>query len=126
MARPLYSPHATIKHLGKTPKFLEQAGAWFLHSGIQEHSGGVARYYCAEPGANRPVSSEITGYAASAFAYFHQRTGNPEYLAAALRSARFLAGPAWDAAVHTYPFEPGSNRAYFFDIGIIARGLGLR
>jgi hypothetical protein len=40
-----------------------------------------------------------------------------------VRCAGFLAGPAWDAASHTYPFEPGSDRAYFFDIGIIARGL---
>lgn len=102
---------------------IDSAGEWFLHSGIQEPSGGVARYFCSDPGTNLPVSSEITGYAASAFAFFHNRTGKQEYLDAALRAANFLAGPAWDAASSTYPFEPGSDRAYFFDIGIIARGL---
>jgi len=123
MAGPLYSSHDTIKHLSKHLDFLNRAGEWFLHSGIQEPSGGVARYYRVESGANLPVSSEITGYAASALAFFHQRTGNPDYLDAAVRCARFLAGPAWDVASNTYPFEPGSDRAYFFDIGIIARGL---
>ncbi|MEO5926012.1 MAG: hypothetical protein ABIR70_19485 [Bryobacteraceae bacterium] len=123
MADPIVLRHATINHLGKQLGFLDQAGEWFLHSGIQEPSGGVARYFCAEPGTNLPVSSEITGYAASALAYFYERTRKQEYLDAAVRCARFLAGPAWDVANNTYPFEPGSDRAYFFDIGIIARGL---
>jgi hypothetical protein len=109
--------------LGNNLDFLDQAGQWFLHSGIQELNGGVARYYLAEPRENLPVSSEITGYAASALAYFYQRTRNTEYLDAAVRCAQFLYGPAWDAASNTFPFEPASNRAYFFDIGIIARGL---
>ena len=109
--------------MGTDLPFLNQAGQWFLESGIQEVSGGVSRYYCAEPGTNLPVSSEITGYAASALTYFYERTGKQEYLDAAVRCARFLAGPAWDTASHTYPFEPSSDRAYFFDLGIIARGL---
>jgi hypothetical protein len=109
--------------LGKHLDFLHRAGEWFLHSGIQEPSGGVARYYNVGAGKNLSVSSEITGYAASALAFFHSRTGDPKYLEGALRCAHFLAGPAWDTASNTYPFEPGSNRAYFFDIGIIARGL---
>lgn len=102
---------------------LARAGAWFLNSGIQEPSGGVARYYRAAEHANLPVSSEITGYAASAFAYLHTRTGDQAYLDAAIRTAEFLTDMAWDAASHTFPFEPGSDRAYFFDLGIIARGL---
>jgi hypothetical protein len=109
--------------LGTNLSFLDQAGEWFLHSGIQEANGGVARYYCADPGTNLPVSSEITGYAASALTYLYERTGNQELLDGAVRCARFLSGPAWDNASHTFPFEPGSDRAYFFDIGIIARGL---
>src|ERR1700683_322074 len=44
----------------------ERAGCWLLHSGIQEASGGVARYHLAEGGRNLPVSNEITGYFASA------------------------------------------------------------
>jgi hypothetical protein len=102
---------------------LEHAGCWFLHSGIQEASGGVARYYRADSGANVPVSNEITGYFASAMVELHLRTGRSEYLDAAVRAARFLTDNAWDPRGFTFPFEPGSHRAYFFDIGIIVRGL---
>lgn len=42
---------------------------------------------------------------------------------AAVRAARYLARDAWDAASHTFPYEPNSKLAYFFDIGIIVRGL---
>ena len=101
----------------------QRAGAWLLKSGIQEPAGGVARYYRAAAHANLPVSSEITGYAASALAYLHSRTGEQAYLNAAIRTASFLTDTAWDSASHTFPFEPGSDRAYFFDLGIIARGL---
>jgi hypothetical protein len=103
--------------------FLEHAGCWFLHSGIQERDGGVARFYRSDRAANAAVSAEITGYAASALAYLHARSGQTEYLDAAVRAARYLTSQAWDAAASTFPFEPGSNRAYFFDIGIIVRGL---
>jgi hypothetical protein len=103
--------------------FLDHAGCWFLHSGIQESDGGVARYYRSDSAKNSPVSTEITGYAASTFAYLHARTGKPEYLDAAVRAARYLTDRAWDSAASTFPFEPGSDRAYFFDIGIIVRGL---
>jgi hypothetical protein len=102
---------------------LEHAGCWFLRSGIQEASGGVARYYRAETGSNLPVSNEITGYFTSAMVELHQRTGQRDYLEAAVRAANFLIHDAWDARAFTFPFEPGSDRAYFFDIGIIVRGL---
>jgi hypothetical protein len=102
---------------------LDRAGAWFLHSGIQDSHGGVARYYRAAEGRNLAVSNEITGYAASALAFLHQRTGEAGYRDAAAQCAQFLSDTAWDAANHTFPFEPGSDRAYFFDLGIIARGL---
>jgi hypothetical protein len=101
--------------------FLDSAGCWFLHSGIQEPSGGVARYYRFDSGANLPVSAEITGYAASAFAYLHARTGQTAYRTAAVNAARYLVEQIWDGS--TFPFEPASDRAYFFDIGIIVRGL---
>lgn len=103
--------------------FLEHAGCWFLHSGIQERDGGVARYYRSDSATNAPVSTEITGYAASALVYLHSRTGKQEYLDAAVHAARYLTDRAWDSAASTFPFEPGSDRAYFFDIGIIVRGL---
>jgi hypothetical protein len=106
-----------------TEHSLDHAGCWFLHSGIQEPGGGVARYYQSDSGTNRPVSNEITGYAASAFAYLNSLTGAPEYLDAAVRAARFLTREAWNRASSAFPFEPGSDRAYFFDGGIIVRGL---
>jgi len=40
-----------------------------------------------------------------------------------VRAARYLTDQAWDSAASTFPFEPGSDRAYFFDTGIIVRGL---
>ncbi|MGH9647519.1 MAG: hypothetical protein ACRD4E_11970 [Bryobacteraceae bacterium] len=94
-----------------------------MHSGIQNPHGGVARYYRSDSATNAPVSTEITGYAASTLTYLHSRTGKQEYLDAAVRAARYLTDRAWDSAASTFPFEPGSDRAYFFDIGIIVRGL---
>ncbi len=113
--------------LPKSP--LHRAGQWFVNSGIQEPSGGVARYYCSETGANRPVSTEITGYAASAFAWLFAKTGEDVYLERARQTAGFLTHSAWDAELSLFPFEhpspaPASpHRAYFFDTGIIVRGL---
>jgi hypothetical protein len=102
---------------------LERAGCWFLQSGIQESDGGVARYHLIDSGKNLPVSYEITGYAVSALTYLHSCTGNAAYLDAALRAGRLLTRRAWDAAASIFPFEPASDRAYFFDTGIIVRGL---
>jgi hypothetical protein len=95
---------------------LEQARCWFLHSGIQEPGGGVARYYRSDLRKNAPVSTEITGYAASAFAYL-------DAVDQSARAASYLADEAWDASANAFPFEPASPLAYFFDTGIIARGL---
>ena len=104
---------------------LEQAGQWFLHSGIQEPSGGVARYYRADQHRNLPLSTEITGYAISALLELYQRTNQHEYLEAAERAARYLAS-AWDHTLKIMPFETnpeGDRFAYFFDLGIVARSL---
>jgi hypothetical protein len=103
--------------------FLERAGRWFLESGIQEAGGGVARYYRSDLGANAPVSNEISGYAVSALVYLYEQTEHEAYRNAALRAARFLSRNAWDDTSSTFPFEPGSNLGYFFDTGIIVRGL---
>jgi len=105
------------------------AGRWLLESGIQEPSGGVARYHRCDIGENQAVSAEITGYAISAFVYLHRLTAEPCYREAAHRAARFLLRNAWDAAARAFPFEGGndgaplSRLAYFFDSGIIVRGL---
>jgi hypothetical protein len=96
--------------------FIEHARCWFLRSGIQEPGGGVARFYRADLTRNAPVSNEITGYAVSTLVYLGE-------LDAAVRAARYLTDHAWDASAGTFPFEPGLAYAYFFDIGIIVRGL---
>jgi hypothetical protein len=113
--------------LALTDTFIETAGRWYLTSGIQEPSGGVARYYRSDQRQNARVSTEITGYTLSALLFLHQRTGDARYLESALRAARFLTRSAWDAGLGTFPFEHGGNGdaafAYFFDCGIIVRGL---
>lgn len=103
---------------------LSRAGEWFLHSGIQESNGGVARYHYTGAGRNLPVSTEITGYALSAFVYLHRLSQDDRYLDAARRAARFLMRDAWDPARRVMPFEIApAEFAYFFDCGIIVRGL---
>jgi hypothetical protein len=107
---------------------LAAAGRWLLHSGIQETSGGFARYYDAASRKNRAVSTEISGYAASALVYLLHVTGDEAYLAHARKTARFLVS-AWDEELQTFPFEHPSPSAesehlsYFFDCGIVIRGL---
>jgi hypothetical protein len=111
------------------PSSLELAGRWLLESGIQEPGGGLARYYRSDLSSNAPISTEITGYAASAHVFLHWRTGNPRYLEQARRAGIFLTRQAWDSLLGAIPFEaPASGgtadgQAYFFDSGIIARGL---
>jgi hypothetical protein len=108
---------------------LARAGKWLLDSGIQESCGGVARFYRSETGTNKPISTEITGYSASALVYLFHITGNEEYLDRARKTANFLINIAWNKELRIFPFEHPSptaeseHRAYFFDCGIIIRGL---
>ncbi|MDQ6707215.1 MAG: hypothetical protein M3Z85_14720 [Acidobacteriota bacterium] len=104
---------------------LDRAAEWLLYSGIQESSGGAARFYRSDVQRNDPVSTEITGYHLSVLIYLHRLTGNAAYLDRALLTGRFLTRCAWDCADRTFPFEyPGAGKpAYFFDCGIINRGL---
>jgi hypothetical protein len=117
----------TMIFLALTDTLIEAAGRWFLKSGIQEAGGGVARYYRSDQRQNARVSTEITGYTVSTLFFLYQRTGDTAYLDAGLRGARFLTRAAWDARLGTFPFEYPVNGepafAYFFDCGIIARGL---
>ncbi len=101
---------------------ISRAGEWFLRSGIQTPEGGVSRYYRADLERNQPVSTEITGYAVSALVYLHSLTKDTRYLGSAEAAARFLTRAAWDSKGQTMPFELGGP-AYFFDCGIIVRGL---
>ncbi len=101
-----------------------RCGEWFLHSGIQDDSGGIARYYRADLARNNAVSTEITGYSISALCYLHQLTRDERYLAAALRAGRFLTTQSFDEKLGLFPFEwPEAKACYFFDCGIIVRGL---
>jgi hypothetical protein len=89
----------------------------------------VARFYRSETEKNKPVSTEITGYSASAYIYLFRVTGDEAYLERARRTAAFLATTAWIPQLKTFPFEYPSPSAecehlsYFFDCGIIVRGL---
>ncbi len=101
-----------------------RAGEWFLRSGIQQPNGGVARYYCTDLARNHAISTEITGYAASTFIYLHSISEDARYLDRARSAARFLTRTAWDSASATIPFEIGPPAfTYFFDCGIVVRGL---
>ena len=104
---------------------LSRAGQWFLRSGIQEPSGGVARYYRADLKRNQPVSTEITGYAVTTLFYLYTVTGHQIYRRHAENSAHFLCRDAWDG--HVLPFETHAPAdggfSYFFDCGIVVRGL---
>ncbi len=106
---------------------LARAASWFLDSGIQDDTGGVARYYLCDSCRNAPVSTEITGYAVSIHLYLWEKTGDARFLKAAERAAHYLLHHAWNDRSATFPFEPvlngGPAYAYFFDCGIIARGL---
>jgi hypothetical protein len=108
---------------------LLRAGQWLAHSGIQSPNGGVARYYRADLQRNQSVSTEITGYALSAFVFLHEAflretPGREEYLNHARCAARFLTSVAWDPQNKVMPFEvEPAAFTYFFDCGIIVRGL---
>ncbi len=102
------------------------AGEWFLGSGIQEAKGGVARYYFSdERQRNAPLSTEITGYAASALVNLYKQSSEVQYLDAAINAANYLVD-AWDETCSAMPFErdePNPRHSFFFDDGIIVRGL---
>lgn len=113
----------------QAPAFLSAGLRWLLHSGIQEESGGVARYHHTDTGQNARVSTEITGYVISSLLDIYERTSNESALDAADHAGRFLAHIAWDRESNAMPFEWSADgrlperHSCFFDNGIIARGL---
>jgi len=100
-----------------------RASMWLLQSGIQKPSGGVSRFYQADRQQFRPVSNEITGYAAAGLVYLFKKTGERACMEAAVQTGWFLSREAWLEECATMPFEPGAEKVYFFDLGIISRGL---
>ena len=111
------------------PFSLARAARWFADSGIRQPSGGVARFYRSECQKYKPVSNEITGYTASTYIYLFHVTGEGKWLDRASQTAAFLLEHAWHADLETFAFEYPSPsdevpyQAYFFDCGIIVRGL---
>jgi hypothetical protein len=97
---------------------LSRAGQWLVRSGVHEPGGGVARYYRTDLRRNHAVSTEITGYALSALLYINEMEG-------ALAAARFLCRRAWDGQSMPFEIEPSPEGlfTYFFDCGIVVRGL---
>jgi hypothetical protein len=83
----------------------------------------VARYYRFDLARNHAVSTEITGYSASTLVFLDSLTADPRYLPRAHAAAGFLTR-AWDAASSSMPFEIApAEFTYFFDCGIVVRGL---
>ena len=117
---------------GNPVGFRTYIGTWGVlvfsvrNPGARRWSG---RYYRTDLEANALVSTEITGYAVSALVYLHRKSGDDGLLQAAKRSGRFLAETAWDDSLGIFPFEHSNNGvrpqplAFFFDCGIIVRGL---
>jgi hypothetical protein len=108
---------------------VQEAGEWLLNSGIQQNHGGLARFYRTEQQEYARTSTEISGYGLSAYVYLFHRTGDNRYREAAQETAQFLSRKAWRPDVSAFPFEHGSDHSpaepltYFFDTGIIIRGL---
>lgn len=101
------------------------AGDWILNSGIQEASGGVARFYLTDRQKNAAISTEITGYSASTFVDMYRCTGDRRFLDAARKAADYL-NRAWQTDAWAMPFECDPSipqYTYLFDSGIIVRGL---
>jgi hypothetical protein len=115
---------ATLSYTSGLSSQLGRAGQWLVHSGIQLPNGGVARYFRADLQRNQRVSTEITGYAVSAFLFLYEVTREQEYLSHAHSAAYFLTRIAWDPQNNVMPFEvEPAAFTYFFDCGIIVRGL---
>jgi hypothetical protein len=94
---------------------LSRAAQWFVRSGIQQAEGGVARYYRPDLECNQPVSTEITGYAVSTLLLLDE----PD---AARAAARYLVR-AWSRDAMPFELVPEPRFTYFFDCGIVVRGL---
>ncbi len=88
----------------------------------------MARYHHIAESRNARISTEITGYTVSALLELFERTSMTTYYDAAVRAGDLLV-KAWDSRCSAMPFEWSDDgelpeyHSYFFDNGIIARGL---
>lgn len=89
----------------------------------------MSRFYRADLEEYQLLSTEITGYAVSTLVYLHSTCGGERYLQAAASAAAYLCHEAWDPVLETFPCDrsPEGDHpepyAYFFDCGIVVRGL---
>lgn len=101
---------------------------WLLTSGIQDESGGVARYYQTDDRSYRNISTVTTGYYISAMLKANEN-GETEPLDRALKSGRFLVERAFDPNIELFPVEIAADgesstlEARFIDCCIAARAL---
>ncbi|HJT88734.1 MAG TPA: hypothetical protein VJ732_12780 [Bryobacteraceae bacterium] len=85
----------------------------------------MSRYYRLDTERLHAVSTEITGYTVSTLLHLYEGTHEDAYLDRALAAARFLTRRAWDGFALPFETEPGPEGllTYFFDCGIVVRGL---
>ena len=100
---------------------------WLLTSGIQDESGGVARFYLADDRRYQDLSTVNTAYYISALLKTNE-AGEKEPQEYALKSGRFLLKHAFDAQTELFRAElDGGNRsaieARFLDCCIAVRAL---
>jgi len=100
---------------------------WLITSGIQNESGGVARYYLSDGRCYRNTSTVNTGYFVSALLKTNEN-GEKELLDHAMKAGRFLVEQAFDPNLELFRTEVGdgeslAREARFFDCCIAARAL---
>ena len=107
---------------------IHSAWSWLSRSGIQNESGGVARFYSADVQEYRDISTQSTAFLISTFLRLgdHSRDFAPQE---ALRAGGFLLDRAFHRSKELFAHEvydegrSPSARAYFFDCSIIIRSL---
>ena len=107
---------------------IHSAWSWLSRSGIQNESGGVARFYSADVQEYRDISTQSTAFFISTFLRLgdHSQDFAPQE---ALRAGGFLLDRAFHRSKELFAHEvcgedsSPSARAYFFDCSIIIRSL---
>ena len=114
--------------LSRFSSSIEAGLKWLTGSGIQNKSGGVAQYYCADVGKYREVAVGTTGSFISALLKLHWSEGEP-VPGVALRAGHFLTKHAFDRDSDLFALGPSTNpnssslHASFVECGIVIRGL---
>ena len=107
---------------------IHSAWSWLSRSGIQNESGGVARFYSADVQEYRGISTQSTAFFISTFLRLgdHSQDFAPQE---ALQAGGFLLDRAFHRSKELFAHEvydegrSPSARAYFFDCSIIIRSL---